>query len=176
MFAFLFVAAAAAPHSVTGAFGYALGQAPPARMAACAQFIAPTGTSIFSCPGKGPFSRIAITTQHHAVTRIDGSRDYKGTPLAVAMRTCLADLAPLARMVRRDYPRLVQVPIYGGGNFWFSEQSSGRVPTGRSIIGHCSETRTQVSGNYVMLSFSYGVSTREDVGLINLDKAERGAK
>ena len=79
-------------------------------------------------------------------------------------------------MVRRNYPKLVQVPIYSGGNFWFSEQSSGRVPTGRSIIGHCAETKAQVWGNYVMLWLSYDVSTREDVRLINLDKAERGAK
>ena len=77
MFLVALAAAALSPHSVTGAFGYVLGQAPPAKMAACSQFIAPTGTSIFNCPGQGAFSKIAITTQHHAVTSIKGSRDYK---------------------------------------------------------------------------------------------------
>ena len=168
----LAAAAAASSHSVTGAFGFTLGQSRPAKMpGACSQFIASTGTEIFTCPARGPFSRIAVTTNHHAVTSVKGSRDYRIAPAAAAMRSCLADLAPYERTVRRQYPGLVQVPIYNGGNFWFSETASGRVPTGRSIIGHCAASQT--ADGLVTLWLSYDVSTRENVQLINLDKAER---
>ena len=172
MFLVALAAAAASTHSVTGAFGYTLGQAPSARMAACSHFIATNGTEIFNFPGQGSFSKTSVTTQHHTTVSVKGSRDYKGAPIDAAMRSCLADLAPLERMVRRNYPKLVQVPIYSGGNFWFSEQATGKVPTGRSIIGRCSETK--VGGDYVMLWLSFDVSTRENVELIHLDKA--GAK
>src|SRR4051794_1264256 len=117
MFLFALAAAAAAPHSVTGAFGYLLGQATTPRIAACGGKTFAT-TTFFMCPGEGAFSRVVIMTLHNHVTDIEASRAYKGMPLDVALRRCLADLAPLNAMVRRKHPGLIQLPLYSGGNFW----------------------------------------------------------
>lgn len=174
MFLFALAAAAAAPHSVTGAFGYALGEAP--RIAACHGGKTFATTTIYLCPGQGAFTRIGILTHHNQATDIQASRDYPGMPLDVGMQRCLADLVPVKRMVRRQYPALLDLPITRGVNFWFSEAAlGGRLPTGRTIVGRCSESRT-VRGKTITLWLTYQLEARETVRLIDLDKAEAGRK
>jgi hypothetical protein len=171
----MLAAAAAVPHSVTGAFGYLLGQATTPRIAACPYNTA--GRTLFLCPGEGAFSRVTIFTRHNQVTAINASRAYKGKPLDVALRTCRADLGPLKRMVRRNYPGLIDLPLYNDGSFWLSEEAlGGRVPIGRSILGRCSESGNARFGKAITLWFTYQLSTRETVRLVEFDKAAAGTK
>jgi hypothetical protein len=174
MFLFALAAAAAPVHSVTGAFGYALGQEPTSKIAACRGETLGTST-IYLCPGEGAFSRVSLITHRNRVTHIQASRAYQRMPLDAALRSCRADLVPLKHMVRRQHPALIDLPT-SDGNFWFSEAAMGKAAIGRSILGRCSETRTARDGNNITLWFTYQLATHEAVRLIELDKAAAGTK
>jgi len=111
--------AAASAHSVTGAFGYALGRAPGATATSCYHATYPSKATSYICPGDGFFQRISIRAQRNQVTDLTGMRTYR-QPREVALRTCSAELARVAANVRRTHPALLPMPMYKAPDFWLS--------------------------------------------------------
>ena len=177
MFLVALAAAAASPHSVTGAFGYVLGQAPPAMSASCSTSTYPTGLHTWLCPGNSYFTHIYLNARQNQVTSVKGSRAYKGLPQDQALKACLADLGRVKADMRRRYPALLDLPVKSQNpTAWLSESAlAGKVPTGRSIIAMCSETLPlphRSDDTFVNLWVTYELSTADNVRLINLDKAQ----
>ena len=164
-------AAAASAHSVTGAFGYTLGQAPVPRSAECRVLTqASSQVTNLSCPGQGGFSRIGVNARRNQVTDISGFRQYPATRPDAALRTCLADLARLKAGIRREHPELHEAPPQKFVTFQFSEQMlAGRFASGRSINGYCDPRTAHDARGYVLLWVAYLMAAEERVRLIKAD-------
>jgi hypothetical protein len=175
MFLVALAAAAASTHSVTGAFGYTLGQAPPAKVATCNRtWLAQSNVTVFGCPGDGFFTNVDVTTRRNQVTNIMAFRRYP----AGALKACLADVNRLKAQIRRDIPGLLDARN-GSVTFDLSERLvQGGWAAGRYIIGNCKpqEQLAKYGGDYVSLSLTYWLSGRESVELITLDQAEAKKK
>jgi hypothetical protein len=178
MFLVALAAAAESPHSITGAFGYVLGQAPPAKVATCNRtWLAQLRMTEFGCPGDSFFTGFAVSTRRNQVTSILAFRRYPAAQPG-AFAACLADVNRLNAQVRRDNPGLAEAENKSA-TFEFSESLvHGRWAAGHHITGNCDpKPRPSFSaGDYFLLTLSYRVSPEEDIALHKLDQAEFGIK
>jgi hypothetical protein len=175
-FALAAVAAVASSHSITGAFGFRLGEMPGSKITACEKNEYPDKTRMFACAGDNFFRKVYVHTELNRITILSGSRVYKDPDSEKAADACRGDLQPLKEMIEAKYPGLLRAVSHRKlGGFKFTEELyMGQLPVGRSIEGYCDEMNLPTTGTtYDILWLTYTLSDKEESQLDDLNDAEK---
>ena len=170
MFLVALAAAAASPHSITGAFGYVLGEIPKGTISSCEKTEYPADKAVmFACPGDRFFKRIYVDTHRSRIEFLSGSRSYT-VDSQTAQRACIEDLDGLKKTIEAKYPNLL--PAWTGKTHGFrvSETVVNQRATGRRIEGWCAESTAD--NPHVVLWLSYSLGNDEIAKMINLDETD----